>query len=68
MDVVTCDAAGEEDGDVAFPGVEQQSEDAGEFPGIARDIGGADIAAADLADVRAAEGLDDEQTEGDRAQ
>src|ERR1700689_3105460 len=59
---------GEPDGGIAFAGVEEQCEDAREFSGVARDVCGADIAAADCADVRAAEGFDDEQPEGDRAE
>ena len=39
-----------------------------ERSGVARDVSGADIAAADLADVRAAEGFYDQQAEGDRAE
>ncbi len=59
---------GEPDGGVAFAGVEQQGENSGEFSGVARDVGGADIAAADGADVWAALCFYDEQAEGDRTE
>src|SRR5580698_1156157 len=59
---------GEPDGGVAFAGVEEQCKNAREFSGVARDVRGADIAAADGADVRAAERFYDEQAEGDRAE
>src|SRR5277367_6457103 len=58
----------EPDGCVAFAGVEYERENAGEFSGVARDVGGANIAAANGADVRAAERFHDEQAEGNRAE
>ena len=63
-----CNMPASQTASVAFSGVEEQREDSGEFSGVARDVRGADIAAADGADVRAAERFHDEQSEGDRAE
>src|ERR1700691_3673624 len=59
---------GEPHGGVTFAAVEQQCENAREFSGVARDVRSPDVAAADRADVRAAERFYDEQAEGDRAE
>ena len=52
-DVAVGEIRGDPDGEVAFGGVEEQREDAGDFSGVAGHVGGADIAAADIADVAA---------------
>ena len=61
--IATGEMRGEPHGEVALPSVEKQSENSGEGSGVANDVGGADIAAADFADVWAAERFYDEQTE-----
>src|SRR5271170_1855851 len=67
-DIALSDVCGEPDGSVTFAGVENQRENSSEFSGVACDVGGADIAAADGPDVWAAERFYDEQAEGNRAE
>lgn len=66
--IAGSEATSEPDGKVTFSGVKNEGENSGEFSGIAGNVGGADVAAADLADVWAAEGADDEQAKGNGAQ
>src|SRR5579864_2546798 len=67
-DVPAGPMAGDPDGEVAFCSVEEQGESARNWSGVASDVGGADVAAADAANISAAECLDDEQAERNGAE
>ena len=56
------------DGEVSLEGVEQQGRDRESFGSSAGDIGGADVAAASLADVLSAEDANQQISERDRAE
>ena len=62
------DGEGDEDGDDALEAIEQKGGDAEAFGAGACDVGCADVAAADRADVLFAEDANEEISEGDRAQ
>ena len=56
------------DGDVSLERIEQKRRDGQSLGAGAGDVGGADVAAAGLAHVLAAEDADEQVAEGDRAQ
>jgi len=65
--VFACVGAGDEDRDRALATVKQQRRDGRRFGAGAQDIGCADIARADIAQIAEAECFGDEHPEGHRA-
>ncbi len=65
---LVADAPGQPDGCGSFGHVEEQRQDSGQRAGNARDVGGADVAAAGFADVASPEEPGEQQAEGNRAE